>query len=73
MVVSAALGFFRFHVLRLNRYTGSFMFAVLAAEILTFIFIIYYIQSEIKKIVKMKTAYFQVEEHACANVTAVYI
>ena len=46
--------------MRLNRYIGAFMLVVLAAEVLTMAFIIYYIQSEIKKIIKQKTKYFEV-------------
>ena len=59
-ISAAGYGYFRFHIMRLNRYIGAFMLVVLAAEVLTMAFIIYYIQSEIKKIIKQKTKYFEV-------------
>ena len=46
--------------MRLNRYIGAFMFAVLAAEILTLGFIIFFIQREIRKMVREKGKYFKV-------------
>ena len=59
-ISTAGYSFFRFHILRLNRYIGPFMFVVLAAEILTLCFVIFFIQREIKKIVKEKRDYFRV-------------
>ena len=52
--------FFKFHVMRLDRYVGAFMFVVLTAEILTLIFIIYFIVQEVKKFRKFGKEYFKV-------------
>ncbi len=60
---SAGLPIFKFHVMRLNRYVGSFMFLVLAAEIFTVIFIIYFWVREIKKMKKQKKDYLKVILH----------
>lgn len=59
--IAAGYSFFRFHIMRLNRYIGAFMFAVLAAEILTLGFIIFFIQREIRKMVREKGKYFKVK------------
>ena len=58
--VSAASPMFRLHTMRLNKYISHFMYVVLAAEILTLVFIVYYIQGEVKTIIRMKWEYFKV-------------
>lgn len=52
--------YFKFHVMRLDRYVGPFMFVVLGSEVLTLIFIIYFIVREVKKFRKQGKIYFKV-------------
>ena len=52
--------YFKFHVMRLDRYVGPFMFVVMGGEILTLIFIIYFLVKEFRKLRKLGKAYFKV-------------
>lgn len=53
---------YKFHVMRLDRYVGAFMFVILGCEILVLCFIIYFIVRESRKIYKERKEYFRVSE-----------
>ena len=54
--------YYRFHVMRLDRYVGAFMYVILCMEVLVLMFITYFIGREIRKIYKERKAYFKVSE-----------
>ena len=57
MPVGGADPFFKFHVMRLDRYSGSFMFVIMGAEILTGLFVLFFIFRESRKIYKERRDY----------------
>ncbi|XP_052071199.1 polycystin family receptor for egg jelly-like [Mytilus californianus] len=51
--------FERFFIFRLDRYSNGFMYFVMAIELITMAFVIFYTVTEVKKIRKLKTEYFK--------------
>ena len=51
---------YKFHVMRLDRYVGAFMYVILCCEILVLCFIIYFIVRECRKVYKQRKEYFRV-------------
>ena len=50
----------KFHIMRLDRYFGPFMFVVMGAEVITVCFLLFFIIREGKQIHKKKKEYFNV-------------
>ncbi|VDI78620.1 Hypothetical predicted protein [Mytilus galloprovincialis] len=51
--------FERFFIFRLDRYSNGFMYFVMAIELITMAFVIFYTVTEVKKIRKLKKDYFK--------------
>lgn len=54
-----AVPFPRFHIFRLDRYVGTFMYVVMASELLTVAFIVFFIFREAKKMMTERSGYFK--------------
>ena len=50
----------KWHILRLDRYVGPFMYFVMAMEFITIIFVIYFTVREFRKIKANRLQYFKV-------------
>lgn len=51
---------YKMNLIKLDRYIGTFMLTVMVSEILTFIYIIYYIVKEIRTFKTLGRKYFKV-------------
>lgn len=60
IIIVAVIPVYKMDLIRLDRYIGSFMITVMVSEILTFIYIIYYIYREVKVFKVQGKKYFNV-------------
>ena len=61
LFLSGTFGYFKFYVIRLDKYVGPAMMVALVAEILVVIYVFYFIGKEIGKMRKQKKEYFKVD------------
>ena len=55
--------YYKFHIMRLDRYVGVYTYVVLGAEIGVTLFLVYFIVRELRKWYKTRTMYFKVLRH----------
>ena len=59
-VFTAVIPVYKMNLIRLDRYIGSFMITVMVSEILTFLYIVYFIYTEAKSFKALGKKYFKV-------------
>lgn len=59
-MLSAAVPTYKMDLIRLDRYIGTYMITVMASEILTFLFVIYFMYKEGKAIKALGKQYIKV-------------
>ena len=52
--------YYKFHVMRLDRYVGVYTYVILGAEIGVTLFLLYFMVREFRKWLKQKNMYFKV-------------
>lgn len=56
----AVIPVYKMNLIKLDRYIGSYMITVMVAELLTFLYVFYFMYCEIKEFKKLGKKYFKV-------------